>query len=97
MAKDPDPFIAHAMLVNTIGLSIIVESLSEAYYFLKHNSSTTAKIRNKAEECRDAFLFIQGTGLDMVIHQYGCGYDPHEIRTTFFSLAKRKDLIDADL
>ena len=94
MGNVSNPFLAHIMLINTIGLSIVVESFSEAYYFLSHNSSTTSSVRRKAEEFRDSFIFIQGTGLEKVIQEYGIGYDADALRRTFFTLADRKDLIN---
>ena len=93
LANESNPFLSHMMLVNTLGLSIIVESFSEAYYYLQHNSSITRHVREKAEECKDAFLFIQGTGLEQVLYKYGCEYDANALRQTFYYLVDRRDLI----
>lgn len=87
-------FLAHIMLVNTLGLSVIVESFREAKYYLLHASSTTKWVRDKAKEMKPAFLFIQGTGLEMTLQRYGCDYDADQLRTSFYSLVKRRDLID---
>jgi hypothetical protein len=86
-------FLQHAIITNTIGLSVVVETFREAYYFIQHASSVTRKVREKAEECRDAFIFIQGTGLEMVLHRYGCEYDAENLRNVFFYMADRRDLI----
>lgn len=67
------------MMMNTIGLSILCAELKRASwaYFLPRYHSKTAS---------DSLAFIEGTGLDIMVHAYGLMYDPGLLRNTFFSM-----------
>lgn len=67
------------MMMNTIGLSIIYAEFkraSWAYYMPNYHPKTSS----------DSLAFIEGTGLDIVVHAYGLMYDASHLRNTFFSM-----------
>ena len=72
------------MQMNTIGLSILEIEFKEAanFYFsnYKHPKTKLAKSASKS------LAFIQGTGLEMVIQNFGLMYDADALRNAFFSM-----------
>ena len=67
------------MVMHTIGLSIIYSEFKRAAwsYFKPHYHPKTSS---------DSLAFIQGTGLEIVVHTYGLQYDPDYLRNTFYSM-----------
>lgn len=72
------------MQMNTLGLSIIEIELKQAanFYFTEYKNPKTkmAKVASKS------LAFIQGTGLEMVIENFGLMYDADALRNAFFSM-----------
>ena len=79
------------MMINTIGMSILIDSIKSASrLFIYSNGYTippyklpSRMLSQRLKECKQSFMFIQGTGLDMIINQYHLGYDPDHLRTCF--------------
>lgn len=75
------------LFINTIGVSIISEALIQAAYLFgskrqalwRHNKPGLVK----QEQYQEAYLFIQGTGLDIVIENYGLDYNAESLREGF--------------
>ena len=82
--------VPHLMLVNSIGMTVLQETLKDCAYMFTHTSMSA----NKAEQCSDSLAFIQGTGLDIMLQYYYIPLDPDELRTNIFSRFDRKDLIE---
>jgi len=74
-----DPNMMALMVMHTIGLSILFTEFKRASwaYFMPHYHPKTAS---------DSLAFIQGTGLEFVVHAYGLQYDPENLRNTFYSM-----------
>ena len=67
--------LAHIMIMNTIGLSIISQALmSAAILFNGHPKSRIG---------RESYIFIQGSGLEETLISYGIDYDANTIRNGF--------------
>ena len=77
--------VALLLWANTIGLSIISETLRSAAMFILNTNAYIYKVR----EYRESYAFVQGTGLDMVMQQYGLNYDPDELRNGFNSYLRK--------
>lgn len=80
-------------MMGSIGLSIVADAFRDAYFYVKYETSQYLTSRVKAANRKDAFLFISGTGLDLVLHAYGCEYDAEALRNGFFTMINRRDLI----
>lgn len=81
------------LLVNTMGESILVETLKSAASFIARSGNDTRVAgtdyyskygrRYYQKELRECYLFIQGTGLNALIHDYNLSYDPDILRESF--------------
>jgi len=80
------------LLMNTLGLSILVEVLNNARSHAQRIHKKFIKNENYSEK-RACFVFVQGTGLNILIDRYGLGYDADEIRTNFFYLTGLREYI----
>ena len=72
-------------LANTLGHSILIETLKSAAYYVTHSDSTHTdrKITAKLKEGYSCFLFIQGTGLDIILNDYALNYSSDKIKDEF--------------
>lgn len=73
------------LLANTLGQSILVETLkSAAYYVSNSNCHTTERMKiARIREGSSCFVFVQGSGLETLIQRYGMDYDAEKIREGF--------------
>ena len=79
------------MFFSTLALSTLVNTILDAAYVLGYRSKKNAegKINPKLEaKSRQAYAFVSGTGLDLMIKYYQLDYDPEEIREQFFKRFK---------
>jgi len=67
------------MIMNTIGMSILCAEFKHASWVYFHP-------RYNTRLASDSLAFIQGTGLEIVVHTYHLMYDPNELRNVFFSM-----------
>lgn len=91
--------IACFMIANTIGMSILYDVLKDAcWYIARTNKELKSQIQTfhyrSVSEGSESLAFIQGTGLEIMFDFYKIGYDAHILRTNFFSLIDRRDLIE---
>lgn len=81
-----DDFI-QMFMTNTIGESILVETLKSAAYFItRSNGSFHPKhhvTKAYLQEAGYCYFFVQSTGLDLLIERYRLDYDPSEVRNVF--------------
>jgi len=83
------------MFMNTLGLTIIVDALVETSYLFTRSDGRHRPLSARNEEkCKESLAFVTGSSLDITLASYNIAYDAHELRTTFFSHFKRRDLID---
>lgn len=79
--------ILKIFMANTMGESILIETLRSAAYFASRSSNGYApryyRERNLMIEAHQCYLFVQGTGLDILIHSYNLDYDPVSLRNSF--------------
>jgi len=80
------------MMLNTLGLSILVETFKMAAYFMINtngNGHRTYKdmhcLTEIKSESRACFAFIQGTGLEQLINNYYLNLNAEELRKTFYN------------
>jgi len=70
---------------------MLCQTLLEAsYMFTKTSGSTTRNSHSSSEFSKQAFVFIQGTGLDIAIETYGLEYNPKELRDSFNKIFKAR-------
>lgn len=83
---EQDEFV-QLVMTNTIGESILVETLRSAAYFIMRSSSQFKPkhhvTKSFLQESRYCYYFVQGTGLDLLIQRFHLEYDPDQIRNTF--------------
>jgi len=83
---ESDEFV-YLLMTNTLGESILVETLRSAAYFLTHSGNEFKPkhhiTRHFLQESRYCYFFVQGTGLDLLIKRFHLEYDPEQIRQTF--------------
>lgn len=73
-----DANVVHLLLLNTLGLSILTETLYSAQFIYTQSGRRSDILEHQA-----CYAFIQGSGLDMLLEQYGLEYDPDGIRNGF--------------
>jgi len=75
------------LLTNTMGESILVETLKAAAYFISRSANSLKPkhhvTRAQLQEGRYCYYFIQGTGLDILIEEFELEYDPETLRNSF--------------
>lgn len=62
---------------------MICNTFIEASYHM--TSAPTHKLYSK-KATKEAYMFIHGTGLDVVLRHYNLDYDPNELRRIFNGL-----------
>ena len=70
--------VTRLLVANTIGLSILSETLLTASRIV---FESTGKV--KKSESTLCYLWVQGTGLDNLLLDYRLDYNPDDIRTGF--------------
>lgn len=79
--------ITQVLFLNTLGLSILTETIRMASYWTQTNNcykSGHCSSTNR-REARSCFAFIQGTGLDLFLKEYQLGYDSDRLRDAFYN------------
>jgi hypothetical protein len=74
--------------MDTLGRSVVLEACRTASFLFTYSDNgvkKSFKLCAKLSDARDAFAFIQGTALDLVLDSYGLNYSPEEIRRTFYN------------
>lgn len=75
------------IMTNTIGESILVETLKSAAYFVSKSGNVQSikhpVLMGKYHESRSCYYFVQGTGLDVLIQRFHLAYDAENLRSTF--------------
>ena len=73
------------LLTNTLGESILVETIRSAAYFLNYSNNIPKHKRDRPifQESQYCYFFLQGTGLDQLIESYCLDYDPDTLRQGF--------------
>ena len=67
--------LVYLALLNTVGIAIISQTLVEARNYIYGSNKRTDK---------EAFMFVKGTGLEIVMESYCLDYDTKKLRDTFF-------------
>lgn len=85
------------IFINTLGMTSLVQALTEASYMFagsNHTWCTRAQTGITQKAARQSFLFIQGTGLEMMLEQYCIDLNPEELRNGFYSLIGQRKFIE---
>lgn len=80
------PDLTYYLIVNTIGESMLLETLKMAAYYVKHSARTIFKSRQERSYLKEGsgcYAFIQGSGLDMAINRFALEYDTEFLRGHF--------------
>ena len=83
--------------VNTLGLSILTETLKSAAFYMSNtlhhvNQCTkfyTSHFNSEMKEGSECLAFIQGTGLELILERYCLDYNPDKLRDKFFHIMKK--------
>jgi len=78
------------MLMNTLGLSIITEAMRSASRLFISTKNVGEK---KIAEYRESLVYIQGTGLELTMQDYGVQLDAEELRNSFFTTFDQRQYI----
>jgi len=81
---------AYVIMMNTIGMSVVVRVLKDAAFALEHTGRASIRfpLSRHPAVASEPILFIQGTGLEMVIDRFGLGLNADKLRDQFFSKYK---------
>lgn len=74
------------IMINTLGESVLIETLKAASFFVTHSSSHERKDREcrlNFLESKECYFFVQGTGLDLLIQRFSLLYDADTVRDNF--------------
>lgn len=70
--------------LNTIGEAVLVEALKEAAYYWHHTNGKCNKKR--MIEARESFMFVSGTGLEVIVDYYHLGYHAETMKDHFLTM-----------
>ena len=72
-------------VINTMGEAILVSVLREAVFYVRHSSKTYSHYDSSMRllEAKDCYLYVQTTGLDLILSNYDLNYDPEILRDAF--------------
>lgn len=82
----------HFAVVNSLGNTVIIETFKAAAFYISHSSGVEGHSRSflmQFREAQECFIFIQGTGLDILINRFGLAYNPDNLRDTFNYCVRR--------
>ena len=74
---------------DTMALSCLANILIDASYYLGHRMKKTKNVgidHNRTTSCKEAYAFMSGTGLDVLIDYYEMDLDPETLREKFCAL-----------
>lgn len=74
---------------NTLGHSVLIETLKMAAYYLNHSNGTIQTKVFQFTEAKSCYMFVQGTGLNALINHFGMDYDPETLRDGFNYCVRR--------
>ena len=69
---------------NTLALSLITHTFTEAAYMFTHTANFPTRHKQYLSASKQAFAFIQGTGLEIMIQVYNLDYDAAKLREIFY-------------
>ncbi len=78
---------SYVLMLNTIGMSVIIDALKSASYLFADTGKYTEATM---DESKKSMAFIQGTGLDIALNYYYIQLDPDQLRSDFKTAMKRK-------
>lgn len=73
----------HFAVVTSLGQAVLVETLKAAAYYVTHSNQTRSKAGIQYREAISCYMFVQGTGLQVLINKFGLDYDAENIQSTF--------------
>lgn len=76
----------HFAMMNSVGQAVLVETMREAAFYVTHSNQSTTNSRSwriRISEARSCYIFVQGTGLGVLLHRFGLDYDPDKLQNTF--------------
>jgi len=83
------------LMINTIGMSVLCESLKEASYYFTGSGETGRPLSSSNKKnCKESLMFVQGTGLERMLNCYNLAYSGTKIRETFFTIFEHRELIE---
>ena len=80
---------------NTLGHSILIETLKMAAYYLSHSNGLQSgfalpKFKTYMNEAKSCYLFVQGTGLELTLNRFDLNYNAERIRTLFGYMVRHR-------
>jgi len=76
----------HFAVVNSLGRTVIIETVRSAAFYITHSDNTKKHGKNfntELKEAQSCFMFIQGSGLQVLINRFGLAYNADHLRDTF--------------
>jgi len=75
--------LMNILIVTTIGTSVLVQTLKDAYFYM------CGKKGRNAKDYKEAYVYVNGSGLQVTIEEYHLAYDAEKLKGTFFWQAKQ--------
>ena len=83
------------LMANTLGMSVLVETFRSAAFYLNNSDKPLGRLvdprhfRGDLREGKESLAFINGTGLEVVIHSYYLDFNADRLRSCFFYNMRR--------
>lgn len=74
-----------------MGEAVLIETLKMAAYYVNHSNITikSRPWRINFSEAKSCYLFVQGTGLNVLLSRFGLNYDAEKIQDNFNYCVRR--------
>ena len=72
-------------MINNLGKAALIETLRSAAFYVTHSNCSTRSHTFKVDfiEAEACYLYVQGTGLSILINKFNLEYDPEEMKNSF--------------
>jgi hypothetical protein len=76
------------LMMTTLGMQVIKQALQDAAYYVTHTSGTFN--RKAMTASYEAYMFVQGTGLEMVIQKFAIDLNAEVLKEEFNKIFDEK-------
>ena len=78
-------------IINTMGHATLIEVFKSANYYLIHSNDVPKSrvFSMNLREAKECYMFVQGTGLPILLSRLGLDYNSDRLRSTFNYCARK--------
>ena len=77
----------HFAVVNSMGRTVLIETFKMAAFYVQHSGPNqqghSRMFVAQMREAKSCYAFVQGTGLQLLINNFGMAYDAEKFQDTF--------------